>query len=82
MDVIKVIKLTLDNPANTLTTTTKSMLETSVVSLELDKEKELSQEEKNGILDLISYAIDKRVNDKATSLSYTELINLKNKLYE
>ena len=80
MDIIKVLKLILENPANNLTTTTVDLIKTSIVSVELDKEQEPTEEEKSGILDLINYVIDKRVSDKATDLSYTELLNLKNKL--
>ncbi len=82
VDVVKNIKLALDNPANNLTTTTRDLLNTTVISLELDKENEITKEEKQGILQLINYAINKRVNNKATDLSYTELLNLKNKLQE
>ena len=41
MDYIKVINLILDNPANTLTTTSRDLLETMRISIELDKEKQL-----------------------------------------
>jgi hypothetical protein len=37
-DTVKIIKLVLDNPANNLTTTTRSLLESHALSLELDSE--------------------------------------------
>ena len=40
----------------------------------------LTKDELIGLRQLINYVIEKRVNDKATDLSYTELLNLKNKL--
>lgn len=40
----------------------------------------LTKDEIVGLIQLINYVIEKRVNDKATDLSYTELLNLKNKL--
>lgn len=41
---------------------------------------ELDKNQKSGLIQLISYVIGKRVNDEATDLSYTELLNLKNEL--
>jgi transcriptional regulator of heat shock response len=41
---------------------------------------ELNKDEVKGVISMINYIIDKRINDRASSLSYTELINLKNKL--
>ena len=43
---------------------------------------ELTPMERHGLLQVIGYVINKRVNDKASDLSYTELLNLKNKLFE
>ncbi len=41
---------------------------------------QLSPMERNGVAQLIGYVVDKRVNNKASDLSYTELLNLKNKV--
>ena len=41
---------------------------------------QLSPMERNGVVQLIGYVVDKRVNNKASDLSYTELLNLKNKV--
>jgi len=40
----------------------------------------LDLEQKKGLVQLISYTINNRVNDEATDLSYMELLNLKNEL--
>lgn len=44
------------------------------------KSKTITNDEINGILSIINYVINKRVNNNASDLSYTELLNLKNKL--
>ena len=41
----------------------------------------LTNDESNAIISMINYVIDHRVNEKACSISYTDLINLKNKMY-
>lgn len=41
---------------------------------------ELTQDEQNGLISILNYVIDARVNDNASKLSYLELLNLKNKL--
>jgi hypothetical protein len=41
---------------------------------------ELTTDEINGLISLINYVIGKRKSDKASDLSYTELLELKNKL--
>jgi hypothetical protein len=41
---------------------------------------QLTQDEQNGLISIINYVIDKRVGNNASSLSYLELLNLKNKL--
>jgi len=56
----------------------KSLLED--LERECWKVNELSKDELVGLRQLINYAINNRIIDKATDLSYTELINLKNKL--
>ena len=80
MDIIKVLKLILENPANNLTTTTVDLIKTSIVSVELDNEKEITEDEKSGIIELINYVINERV--EMETLSYTELLNLKNKMFD
>jgi hypothetical protein len=45
------------------------------------KHTELTNDESNALISLINYVIDHRVNERACSISYTDLINLKNKLY-
>ena len=40
----------------------------------------LDLNQKNGIIELIAFVIGNRINDKATSLSYMELLDLKNVL--
>ena len=80
MDIIKVLKLILENPENNLTTTTVDLIKTSIVSVELDNEKEITEDEKSGIIELINYVINERV--EMETLSYTELLNLKNKMFD
>ncbi len=41
---------------------------------------DLTGEEKLGLRQMINHVIDKRIVNKASDLSYTELLNLKNKL--
>ena len=82
MDIIKNIKLALENPANNLTTTTRDLLETTIVSLELEAEENkvsLTNEELVGLLQLINDCISERKCDE-NELGYMGLLNLKNKL--
>ena len=41
---------------------------------------QLTQDDQNALISLINYAINKRIGERASGLSYLELINLKNKL--
>jgi hypothetical protein len=41
---------------------------------------QLTQDDHNALISLINYAINKRIGERASGLSYLELINLKNKL--
>lgn len=42
--------------------------------------KELTQEEITGVTQMINYCINKRINNKATDLSYMKLLEVINKL--
>lgn len=44
--------------------------------------KYLTPDEIKGLLTMINYLISQRINDKASDLSYTDLLNLKNKLQD
>jgi hypothetical protein len=41
---------------------------------------QLTKDEENALISLINHAINKRIGEQASGLSYLELINLKNKL--
>lgn len=42
----------------------------------------LTNDEIKGLLSITSFITNQRVGDKASELSYTDLINLRNKLYK
>jgi hypothetical protein len=41
---------------------------------------ELTQDDLNALISLVNHSINNRTNEVASGLSYTELLNLKNKL--
>lgn len=58
---------------------TCNQLKKLIMEIQIETKK-LTNDELNGLKSLIDYVISKRVNDDASSLSYMELLNLKNKL--